>query len=105
MFEKEIEAGVKYLSDVPGWYNKINLSDFDIKYTDKCILGQLDIKTIEYQYKYGLSVDNSITTVSYDENADEHIRQLNNLYNILTKEWTEKILSLREQDDYTKKSN
>lgn len=98
MFEKEIEAGVKYLSSIPDWYYKIDLSDFDIKYTDKCILGQLDIQTTDYPYQYGFSVDNSIANVSYEENADEHIREIDGLYSILTKEWEEKILFLRKQE-------
>lgn len=39
---ERVSAGIALLDErVPGWQNKINLEEFDIRHTRKCILGQV----------------------------------------------------------------
>ena len=61
MFEKEVAAGAAWLDEeYPGWEGRIDFSNLDILYCEKCIIGQA---VFGYVYEQG-----TIADVVTDEN-------------------------------------
>lgn len=93
MFEKQINNGVKLLNEKkPNWFNLINLNKFDMENGQSCLLSQI------YQKDYRDSINNLFTTKEI--NKDLHydygfgLNKCDN-YPILTEEWKEVIIKLR----------
>jgi hypothetical protein len=93
MFEEQINNGVKLLNKKkPNWFNFINLNKFDMENCQSCLLSQI------YQKNYRDSLDNLFTTKEIDKDLDyDHGFGLDDYdnYPILTEEWKEAIIKLR----------
>jgi len=97
MFEKEIEKGVIWLNkNYPGWESKIDVDELDMESAYCCVLGQLG------NYK-------ELTDKLHENNTNQFecgfslfpgigsIQNFRYKFDDLTKEWKDKILSLRKE--------
>lgn len=90
MFEKEIAKGIELLNKInPGWVDKINLEELDMRSANKCIIGQL-------YNDYCIAMPE----IERDHNCDRSDLAFSGYQgHITTKEWKEAILNLRSKNN------
>ena len=102
MFEKQIQAGAKFLDEkMPGWMNKINLDNLMMSHGCSCILGQI---FGDYQSAIGIlmlsrttSVDLGFTTYSqFTQLTEEWKEFMNNRLGLSSNKVLENLMKLRE---------
>lgn len=70
-----VKAGVEWLDNsYPGWYNKIDLTNFQFKYSDSCVIGQLNLwgkvgRSSELAYNLGFDIDIDVCDCTLQENS------------------------------------
>jgi len=92
MFEKQINCGVEFLNTYrPNWLNLIDLDSLDMSDSKLCIMGQIDGVFYLAKMKMNLSFeDTDRMGFNLPPCSDDD-------WDILEKEWKEKIVSLRNE--------
>lgn len=89
--QDNVKCGALYLDNLmPGWQNKINLTDLRMQHSDCCIVGQLEL-----DLDYCSEVLGFYPPETYDYIVDYSARQKN--WNYLQKLWIEEIEQRKER--------
>lgn len=92
MFEKEINCGVEFLNiNRPNWLNLIDLDTLDMISKENCILGHIHGGFHYAKMQMNLSYEDTDQMGFTCDNLDDGV------WNTLTKEWKDKIISLRNE--------
>jgi hypothetical protein len=97
MFEKQINCGVEFLNTYrPNWLNLIDIDLLDMTMPQFCILGQIGDDFYYVRTEMNLSMNDTDQMGFTCPNLDDEV------WSTLTKEWKDKIVSLRNETSQTK---
>lgn len=100
MFEKQINCGVEFLNiDRPNWLNLIDVDSLDMMDTENCILGHIHGEFDYAKMQMELSYEDTDKMGFTCPNLDDKV------WDTLTKEWKDKIVSLRNETAQIKIKN